>query len=477
MTMNTRAFPVFILSVTTLVSAVWAQSGGVAGQQSAAGAVTFSEHVAPILYANCVSCHRAGEAAPFPLVTYEDAASRGKLLATVTRSRYMPPWQAEAGHVEFAGERRLSDAQIAAIGQWVTRGMLEGDRSKLPPLPTFTDGWQLGQPDLIIEMPTAFEVPADGPDIYRNFAIPTGLTEDKFVRAIEFRPVARKAVHHALFQFARTGSTKEFEDPSGKPGFGGLAPIALLPGFAPSGELGGWAVGATPRFLPEGLALPLAKGSDFILQMHFHPTGKPELEKARIGIYFADRAPDRKLMNWGAPGLFGLLAGIDIPPGEKNFSITGTLAMKVDMRAISVTAHAHYLGKEIKAIATFPDGTTKPLIWIKDWDFNWQDQYAFKEPVVLPKGTRIDVQITYDNSADNPRNPSNPPRRVQWGEESFDEMGNVRFQLVTVNKEDEAVLQQAMAGALKAALSSAVQSGALKKLMEAREKKRKAGGS
>jgi hypothetical protein len=251
----------------------------------------------------------------------------------------------------------------------------------------------------------------------------------------------------------------------------------LLPGFAPSGELGGWAVGATPRFLPEGLALPLAKGSDFILQMHFHPTGKPELEKARIGIYFADKPPDRKLMNWGAPGLFGLLAGIDIPPGEKNFTITGTLAMKVDMRAISVTAHAHYLGKEIKAIATFPDGTTKPLLWIKDWDFNWQDQYAFKEPVVLPKGTSIDVQITYDNSADNPRNPSNPPRRVQWGEESFDEMGNVRFQLVTVNKEDEAVLQQAMAGALKAALSSAVQNGALKKLMEAREKKRKAGGS
>jgi hypothetical protein len=151
--------------------------------------------------------------------------------------------------------------------------------------------------------------------------------------------------------------------------------------------------------------------------------------------------------------------------------------MKVDMRAISVTAHAHYLGKEINATATFPDGSSKPLLWIKDWGFNWQDQYAFKDPVLLPKGTKIDVRITYDNSADNPQNPSNPPRRVQWGEESFDEMGNVRFQLVTVNKEDEAGLQQAMAGALKAALSSAVQNGALKKLMEAREKKRKAGGS
>ena len=156
-------------------------------------------------------------------------------------------------------------------------------------------------------MPTAFEVPADGPDIYRNFAIPTGLTEDKFVRAIEFRPV--RAARSCITRYSSSPEADRRESsriPDGKPGFGGLAPIALLPGFAPSGELGGWAVGATPRFLPEGLALPLAKGSDFILQLHLHPTGKPELEKARIGIYFADKPPDRKLMNWGAPGLFGL---------------------------------------------------------------------------------------------------------------------------------------------------------------------------
>ena len=474
--MSSKCFPV-VAMLLTVVSAVLAQSTGAARRQPARDAVTYTETIAPILYANCVICHRAGEAAPFPLVTYEDAAKHGKLLATVTRSRYMPPWQAETGHVEFAGERRLTDAQIAAIGQWLTRGMPEGDRSKMPPLPSFTGGWQLGQPDLIIEMPDGFEVPADGPDIYRNFAIPTGLMEDKFVRAIEFRPAARQSVHHALFQYARGGSVKEFENRDGKPGFAGLAPIALLPGLAPSGELGGWAVGATPRFLPDGLAMPLAKGSDFVLQLHFHPTGKPEIEKSRIGLFFADKPPDRKMMNWGAPGLFGLLAGIDIPPGEKNFTITGRLEMKVDMRAIAVTAHAHYLGKEIKAIATFPDGTTMPLLWIKDWDFNWQDRYVYKEPVLLPKGTQIDVTITYDNSAENPQNPSNPPRRVQWGEESSDEMGNVRFQLITVNKEDEVVLQQAMAGALKAALSSAVQNGALKKLMEAREKKRKGGGS
>ena len=474
--MSMRFVSTVSVCLATLVAVASTQGRNGGAEQSAGGVVTYTETIAPILYANCVSCHRAGEAAPFPLVTYEDAATRGKLLATVTRSRYMPPWQAEPGHVEFAGERRLTDGQVAAIGQWVTRGMPEGDRSKLPPLPAFTDGWQLGQPDLVLEMPTSFEVPADGPDIYRNFAIPTGLTEDKFVRAIEFRPTARKAVHHALFQYARSGSTKDFEGQAGKPGFGGLAPIALLPGFAPSGELGGWAVGATPRFLPEGLALPLAKGTDLILQMHFHPTGKPEIERSRIGIYFAEKTPERKLMNWGAPGLFGLLANIDIPPGEKNYTVTGKLAMKVDMRAISVTAHAHYLGKEIKATATFPDGSTKELLWIKDWDFNWQDQYAYKEPVLLPKGTEIDVSITYDNSADNPQNPSSPPRRVQWGEESFDEMGNVRFQLVTVNKEDELVLQQAMAGALKAALSNAVQNGAVKKLMEAREKKKKAAG-
>jgi hypothetical protein len=195
-----------------------------------------------------------------------------------------------------------------------------------------------------------------------------------------------------------------------------------------------------------------------VLQLHLHPTGKPETERARVGIFFAKSAPDRKIREMGVPGLFGLLAGLDIPAGEKNFTISGTLTMPADMLALSVTAHAHYLGKEFKATANLPDGTTVPLLWIRDWDFNWQDRYFYKEPVKLPKGTRIDVRISYDNSAENPRNPCTPPRRVQWGMQSTDEMGGIRFQMVPVDAAAETALLANLLPAVRAGLQKAAQS-------------------
>src|SRR6516165_3353633 len=227
----------------------------------AADRVTFSETIAPIVYANCVTCHRPGEAAPFSLITYNDVSKRAPIIATVTRSRYMPPWHAAHGYGEFDGERRLTDAQIAAIGEWVKQGMPEGDPAKMPKLPQFADGWHLGKPDLILQMPAGFDLPASGPDVYRNFVIPTGLTEDKWLRAVEFRPTARKVVHHVLYAYAPGGSLKQI-GADGKPGFGGMGTIGVAPGQA-GGSLGGWAVGNTPVFLADGLALPLPKGSDF----------------------------------------------------------------------------------------------------------------------------------------------------------------------------------------------------------------------
>lgn len=411
-------------------------------------AVTFSETIAPIVFDNCVTCHRPGEAAPFSLMSYDDVAKRASTIASVTASRVMPPWRAGHGYADFIGERRLTDEQIAAISEWVRLGMPKGDLTKLPPLPHFTDGWQLGSPDLVLEMPEVFEVPADGPDIYRNFAIPTSLTDDKWVRAIEFRPGTRRVVHHALFSYVRGGSTATLSK-DGRPGFNGMMPVAFVPGFAPSGDLGGWAVGGTPRVLPDGLAWPLAKGSDFVLQLHLHPTGKPEQERSKIGIYFTDTAPDRKFREMGAPGLFGFLAGIDIPPGEKHYELKGTFNVFANMRAYAVMAHAHYLAKEIKAVATFPDKTTQTLLWIQDWNFNWQDRYFYRTPVTLPKGTKVDVTIVYDNSADNPANPCRPPRRVQWGFQSFDEMGGVRFLTVAASDADEAAIQQMTAAVAK----------------------------
>ncbi len=450
---------VVLLAVTGRV--VWVR----AATAPAAPAVTFSETIAPIVFDNCVTCHRPGEAAPFALMSYDDVAKRGKTIASVTASRVMPPWRAAHGYGDFVGERRLTDEQIAAIGEWVQLGMPKGDLSKLPPMPQFTEGWQLGTPDLVLEMPDAFDVPADGPDIYRNFAIPTGLAEDRWVRAIEFRPGSRRVVHHALFSYVRGGSTATLSR-DGRPGFNGMMPVAFVPGFAPSGDLGGWAVGATPRFLPDGLAWPLAKGSDFVLQLHLHPTGKAEHERSKIGIYFTPTAPDHKIREMGAPGLFGFLSGIDIPPGEKHYELKGTFNVFANMRAYAVTAHAHYLGKDIKAVATFPDQTTKTLLWIPDWNFNWQDRYFYKTPVDLPKGTKVEVTIVYDNSADNPHNPCTPPRRVQWGFQSFDEMGGVRFLTVAASDEDEAAIVQMSAAVAKALANQIANSDTAKRLKQ-----------
>jgi mono/diheme cytochrome c family protein len=451
----------------SLCFAVWltASATSPTAPTTRAAAVTFSEHIAPILYDNCVTCHRPGEAAPFSLISYEDAAKRASLLADVTKSRYMPPWHAEPGFGDFADERRLTDAQIDSIAEWVKQGMPRGSAA-MPKLPAFTEGWQLGKPDLVLEMPEAFDIPADGPDLYRNFAIPTGLTEDKWVRAVEYRPGSRRVVHHALFGFARGGAVKELIPSEAKPGFGGAMPVRFIPAFAPAGDLGGWAVGTTPRFLPENLSWTMNKGSDFILQLHLHPTGKPEKERSTVGLYFANTPPPRKVRETMAPGLFGALANIDIPAGEKAYVVKGTARTFANMRAYSVLAHAHYLGKEMKAVATFPDGTTKPLLWIKDWDFNWQDRYVYKQPVDLPKGTRIDVTITYDNSADNPHNPCNPPRRVQWGVQSYDEMGAIVFQTMTSSDADEKALDEFNAAIAKAVVNQVQQSDTVKRLQE-----------
>ncbi len=433
-----------------------------------AGPVTFSETIAPIIHQNCTTCHRPGEAAPFSLITYDDVKKRGALIATVTGSRYMPPWHAAHGFGEFADERRLSDAQIAAIADWVKQGMPEGDPKKTPAPPQFTEGWHLGQPDLILEMPSAYELPASGPDVYRNFVVPSHLTEDKWVRAIEFHPSARRAVHHVLYAYDGSGAAAQLDGRDGHPGFGGMSAIGVAGARGNGGSLGGWAVGATPQFLPENLAFPLPKGSDIILQMHFHLTGKPETERSTIGVYFASQAPERTIQVVQGPALFGIGTGLNIPAGKKDYVIEDSLTLPVDVRAVSVSAHAHYLAKEMKATATLPDGTVQPVLWIQDWDFNWQDRYNYKSPLALPKGTRIDVRISYDNSADNPRNPSNPPKNVTWGEQSFDEMGSVSLMVVAANREDEAALRQAMQQRGRDAGIRAAQDGTLRRFMESR---------
>ena len=399
-----------------------------------AAPVTFSEHIAPIVYNRCAGCHRPGEAGPFSLTNYQEVSRRGKLIASVTAARYMPPWHAEPAAVPYRDERRLSDAEIALIQEWVKQGTPEGDPKKAPTLPTYPVGWQLGKPDVIVKMPRAFKVPAEGPDIYRNFVIPVGLAEDKWVRAIEVRPSAPKAVHHMLYFGDPTGGARQFEKADKQPGFGGQ------PNPRGTYGMGNWGAGTQPHFLPDGIARRFPKGTDLILQEHFHPTGKEEVEQTLVGLYFASGPPEREMVGVQLPPSFGLFAGVSIPAGEKNYTVRDSFTLPIDVDAFAVSAHAHYIGKSMKLTATLPTGETKMLLWIKDWDFAWQDGYFYKDFLTLPKGTRLDGEVSWDNSESNPRNPTKPPVQVNWGEESREEMGSVTLSLVPKVKADGAVL-------------------------------------
>jgi hypothetical protein len=456
-----------------VASAGWVllATGGAPAALQSESAVTFSEHVAPIVFRNCTSCHRPGEAAPFSLMNYDDVRRRARLIADVTASRRMPPWKAAPGDYPFVNDRTLSGTEIQTFKSWVDAGMPEGDRDRLPALPQFTEGWQLGRPDLIVSMSDPFSVPAYGRDIYRNFVVPLNLAEDRWVTAVDFRPSARGVVHHSLFFLDDTGAARARDELDPEPGFrgamglggsgfagnrGGAAArlFGLLAGADPTAEdvaslqrvgglLGGWALGGQPRHMPDGLAFFVPKGSDLVLSTHFHPSGKPEQEASTVGLYFTDRAPTKAFTAIQLPPLFGILADLRIPAGEKDYRITGSFEVPVDVKAFSVGAHAHYLGREMKLTATLPDGSVKTLLWIPDWDFTWQEQYQFEDYVPLPKGTRLDVSISYDNSADNPRNPNSPPRRVSWGEQSTDEMGGISVQVVAAREEDFVPLQLA----------------------------------
>ncbi len=388
---------------------------------------TFAEHIAPIIFQNCTSCHRPGEAGPFPLTNYAEVAKRGKMIAAVTKSRYMPPWHAEKTHYAFANERRLTEAQILQINAWVRAGMPEGSTAKIPALPKFTEGWQLGPPDMILRMAKPYVVPAEGRDIYRYFALPLDIPEDKWVRAIEFRK-QRPAVHHALLYIDNTDDWKTDEGADGQPGFKALT--------GQRAGVGGWAPGADPVVFEMGTAVKFPKDSAFVLQTHFHPTGKVEEEASVIGIYFADKPPTRSRAEIHLPPTFGVGAGINIPAGEPKYTVTESFVTPVDVDASAVHGHAHFLGKEMRMTADLPNGEHRDLLWIKQWNFSWQSTYKFKDRVTLPKGTKVTATISWDNSAANANNQFNPPQRVKWGEATTDEMGSITLDISPVHEEE-----------------------------------------
>lgn len=376
---------------------------------------TYARDVAKILNRACVECHRPGEVAPFSLVGYAEAKKRSGMIAAVTEAQLMPPWKAVKGYNHFLDENRLEPDEIETLKRWHEAGAPRGNTRQEPKAPTFASEWPLGKPDLVLQAERPFTIPAEGPDIYRNFVIKTNFDKPTWVRAMDVRPGNAKVVHHVIAFLDERGRSVELEsrNQDGQPGYNGFGGV----GFVPSGSLGGWAPGLRPRKTPEGTAFLIKPGTKVVLQVHYHPSGKVETDRTQIGLYVDEKPPERQMrLHW----MFNFL--VDIPPGVPNHKMRRTIQIPADVTVYNAMPHMHLLGRSMKAWAVKPDGSQVPLVWVDDWDFNWQMTYAFRQPVRLPKGSRVEIEAVFDNSEGNPNNPNRPPKRVRFGEETTDEM-------------------------------------------------------
>ncbi len=426
------------LAAAVLIGAVTTACQGSAPPEPLAPAqVTFTRDVAAIAFKHCAPCHRPGESGPFSLLSYDDLRRRAGQIAEITGRRVMPPWLPISGHGTFAGERRLSDRDVDILRRWDEQGAPEGDSIHLPQLPTFASGWQLGEPDLVVTLRQPYQLRADGADVWRNFVMPASVQETRFVRAVELRPGNPRVVHHAIMGVDQTRSSARRDARDDEPGFDGMELGDAQP---PDGHLAGWTPGMAPVPGVEGSAWRLDPGDDLVLQLHMTPSGKPESVQPQIGLHFANAPPTKPSM------VLLRLDGdnqLDIPAGARDFVAADRFELPVDLQVLAVYPHAHFLARTMEAHAEMPDGRQQPLIRIDDWDFKWQDVYRYAQPLRLPKGTVVSFRYTYDNSAENPRNPSRPPTRVVAGMRSSDEMARLQLQVRPDRTEDVATLRTA----------------------------------
>ena len=391
---------------------------------------TFADDIASLVFRECTTCHREGGSAPFALDDYSSVERRRDQILAVTESGFMPPWKPVAGYGQFADERELDEGELALLQRWIAANCPEGDPARTPKPPVFPGGWQLGEPDVVLELSSAFEVRANGFDLWQCFVLPTDFGEERFIRSVEIMPSNPRVVHHLIAYANRSGAARELDPPD----FEGMC----VDQVAIDDMLGGWAPGLQPTRLPEGFAFRLPDGADIVLDAHFQTTGKPELEQTRIGLSFTEVPPTTPLtLMWiGAKGLI-------IPPGEESYRVVDRFELPVDVEITALLPHAHYICRDVRAWAELPDGTERPLIWIDDWDFNWQGQYTLAEPLYLPKGSVLACVYEFDNSA-RPANPYDPPRRVIGGSNSIDEMASFYFQVVLSNERELELLNEAL---------------------------------
>jgi len=381
---------------------------------------TFSKDVSPILYDNCVTCHRPGEVAPMSLITYKDARPWSRAIKEKVLTGEMPPWHADPAYGRFLNDRRLSEAEKETIVQWVDAGAPEGDPGDLPLAPEFAEGWTIGNPDIVISMAKPYEVPAEGEIKYQYFPTPTGFTEDKWVQAIELRPGARSVVHHILLfarepgdrrpaafrQVALGGSSEgsETREP------------ALESGGATGNLIATTAPGTNALIFQPGMAMRIKAGSTLVFQVHYTSNGAPATDVSSVGMVFAKEPPAKEIR----AGQF-INARFVLPPGASRERVDSEIVFTDDARIWALFPHTHLRGKSWEYRLVYPDGRSVVVLSVPNYDFSWQTYYEFAEPLVVPRGTRLQASAYYDNSAANRANPD-PTAAVRWGDQTWEEM-------------------------------------------------------
>jgi hypothetical protein len=399
------------------------------------GPVTFNQHIAPIVFAHCSSCHRPGQSGRFSLLNYSNVQSQARAILEAVETRYMPPWLADGPMGEFIEDRRLSDRDIALLRRWVAEGTPEGNANELPPTPQFPDDWPLGKPDLIVTLPEPYTMPAQGADIYRNFVLPLNVPERKFVRAMDVRP-GSPSVHHGFLAFDANGIGRKWDARDAEPGF---ASFTLPSGLELPPEFLGWHPGKQAAQSPPGLEWALEPKRDLILQLHIRPKGRADKITPQVAFYFTSHPPTNEPIKLQISTLRFM-----IPAGASNHVVREALQLPGDSDLLGLAPHSHFIAREFIARARFPNNTSRVLLHIPRWDFNWQEAYRFKQPVLLPAGTSLEMEWAYDNSNTNPRNPNTPPRDIGYGLESTNEMAVLTAQILPRDQSSARRINQAL---------------------------------